>query len=143
MMTPPLSSTLLCARVTSAAMPYEAFTLVGFPKVNWSWRCKARSPPQKTAMKNTARASWPGLSPSRHTRQRSHGPITYGTSHRCVVQSKSRWCKPWQTNPQFLKLVLGMLEAEVFQPYPSGRKSPGRRRKCWRDFVSQVVWEHL
>lgn len=42
---PPLSSTLLCARVTSAAMPYEAFTLVGFPKVNWSWRCKARSPP--------------------------------------------------------------------------------------------------
>lgn len=61
---PPLSSTLLCARVTSAAMPYEAFTLVGFPKVNWSWRCKARSPPpQKTAMKNTARSSWPGLSP--------------------------------------------------------------------------------
>lgn len=86
-MTPPLNSTLLCTRVTSAAMPYEAFALVGFPKVNWSWRCKARSPPQKTAMKNTARSSWPGLSPSRHTRQRSsHHPSPTG-------QAIGVWCR--------------------------------------------------
>ncbi|KAI3370364.1 hypothetical protein L3Q82_025130 [Scortum barcoo] len=36
------------------------------------------------------------------------------------------------------------LPREVFQACPTGRRRPrGRPRTRWRDYVSQLAWEHL
>uniref|UniRef100_A0A3B3ZRT3 Uncharacterized protein n=1 Tax=Periophthalmus magnuspinnatus TaxID=409849 RepID=A0A3B3ZRT3_9GOBI len=37
----------------------------------------------------------------------------------------------------------GRLPREVFWACPTGRRSWGRPRTCWRDYVSQLAWERL
>uniref|UniRef100_A0A672FWM9 Inter-alpha-trypsin inhibitor heavy chain 3 n=1 Tax=Salarias fasciatus TaxID=181472 RepID=A0A672FWM9_SALFA len=37
----------------------------------------------------------------------------------------------------------GCLPREVFRACPTGRRPRGRPRTRWRDYVSQLVWEHL
>jgi len=37
----------------------------------------------------------------------------------------------------------GRLLLEVFQARQTGRRHRGRPRKRWRDYISQLAWEHL
>jgi len=54
-----------------------------------------------------------------------------------VERSQLRW---------FGHLILmppGRLPLEVFQSRPTGRRSRGRLRTHWRDYISQLAWECL
>ncbi|KAK3532138.1 hypothetical protein QTP86_008588 [Hemibagrus guttatus] len=42
-----------------------------------------------------------------------------------------------------LVMPLGRLPGEVFWACPTGKRPRGRPRTCWRDYVSQLAWEHL
>ena len=35
------------------------------------------------------------------------------------------------------------LPGEVFRARPTGRRPRGRPRTRWRDYVSQLAWEHI
>ena len=37
----------------------------------------------------------------------------------------------------------GHLPLEVHQPRPTGRRSQGRPRTRWRDYISHLAWERL
>uniref|UniRef100_A0A674MGB6 Reverse transcriptase domain-containing protein n=1 Tax=Takifugu rubripes TaxID=31033 RepID=A0A674MGB6_TAKRU len=54
-----------------------------------------------------------------------------------IERSQMRWLGHLVTMPP------GRLPGEVFRACPSGRRSPGRPRTRWRDYVSRLVWERL
>ncbi|TWW71235.1 hypothetical protein D4764_17G0007180 [Takifugu flavidus] len=54
-----------------------------------------------------------------------------------VERSQMRWLG------HLVRMPPGHLHGEVFRAYPSGKRSPGRPRRRWRDYVSQLVWERM
>ena len=54
-----------------------------------------------------------------------------------VERSQMRWLR------HLVRMPPGRLPGEVFRARPTGRRPRGRRRTCWRDYVSRLAWECL
>ena len=54
-----------------------------------------------------------------------------------VERSQMRWFG------HLVRMPPGRLPGEVFRARPTGRRPWGRPRTRWRDYVSQLAWEHL
>nr|XP_049577496.1 glycine receptor subunit alpha-3 isoform X1 [Syngnathus scovelli] len=54
-----------------------------------------------------------------------------------VERSQMRWLG------HLIRMPPGRLPGEVFRACPAGRRPRGRPRTRWRDYVSQLAWEHL
>lgn len=55
----------------------------------------------------------------------------------CVERSQLRWFG------HLVRMPPGRLLREVFQACPAGRRPRGRPRTRWRDYISNLAWEHL
>ncbi|KAI3364590.1 hypothetical protein L3Q82_011375 [Scortum barcoo] len=76
-----------------------------------------------------------GSGEAAHEYGEAAGRISTSTSEAMVHMAKGGLPSPALVERSCLR--------EVFQACPTGRRPQGRPRTCWRDYVSQLAWEHL